>query len=144
MKITCPIAFKQVNARAVQINAALAVLLMLLFFFTPYKWIIVVLSIDFFVRGFLNSSYSFFNAVSGTIVRIFKIQPIKVNAGPKIFAARIGFIFCCIIAVSHLLNYRAISLIIGSVFVFFAVLETIFRFCVACKIYPFVYRMKIK
>ena len=140
----CPIAFKQVNERAVQINAALAVVIMLLFFFTPHRWLIVILSIDFFVRGFLNSSYSFFNAISKTIVRIFKIQPLMVNAGPKIFAARIGFIFCCIITLSYLLNYSTISLIVGYVFVFFAALEAIFRFCMACKIYPVVYRMKTK
>ena len=135
MKEMCPISFKQVNA-------ALAILSIIFFFFTPYKWIILVLSIDFFIRGFLNPSYSFYSAISKTILRIFKIKPLMVNAGPKIFAAKIGFIFCCMIAVSYLLNFQRISLIIGSFFVFFAALEAIFRFCIACKIYPFIYKMK--
>ncbi|MCD6225206.1 MAG: DUF4395 family protein, partial [Deltaproteobacteria bacterium] len=34
------------------------------------------------------------------------------------------------------------SLIIGSIFVFFAALEAIFRFCMACRIYPFIYKIK--
>jgi hypothetical protein len=142
MKEMCPISFKQVNERAVQINAALAIFSIIFFFFTPYKWIILILAIDFFIRGFLNVSYSFYSAISKTILRIFKIKPIMVNAGPKIFAAKIGFIFCCMIAVSYLLNFHRISLIIGSIFVFFAALEAIFRFCLACRVYPFIYKMK--
>jgi len=138
MKEVCPVSFKQVNERAAQINAALAIFSLIFFFFTPYKWIILVLAIDFFIRGFLNLSYSFYSAISKTILRIFKIKPLMVNAGPKIFAAKIGFIFCCMIAVSYLLNFQKISLVIGLVFMFFAALESIFRFCIACRIYPFI------
>jgi len=65
-----------------------------------------------------------------------------VNAGPKIFAAKIGFIFCCMIAIFYLFNFQKISLIIGSIFVFFAALEAIIRFCMACRIYPFIYKIK--
>ena len=142
MKEMCPISFKQVNERAVQINAALAIFSIIFFFFTPYKLIILILAIDFFIRGFLNVSYSFYSAISKIILRVFKIKPIMVNAGPKIFAAKIGFIFCCMIAVSYFLNSHKISLIIGSIFVFFAALEAIFRFCLACRVYPFIYKMK--
>ncbi|MCB2145748.1 MAG: DUF4395 domain-containing protein [Deltaproteobacteria bacterium] len=142
MKAICPLSFRQVNERAVQINAALALLSILIFFFTPYKWIIFLLSIDFLIRGFLNPSYSFYAAISKTILRIFNINPLMVNAGPKIFAAKIGFIFCCAIIVFYFLNYHAISLFVGSFFVFFAALEAIFRICIACKIYPLIYKMK--
>jgi hypothetical protein len=131
-----------VNERAVQINAALAILSIILFFYTPYKWLIFVLSIDFLIRGFFNPSYSLYSAVSKTILRILKTKPIMVNAGPKIFAAKIGFIFCCLIAVFYFLNCQAISLVVGSVFVFFAALEAIFRVCIACKVYPFIHKMK--
>ena len=138
MKKMCPISFKQINERAGQLNAALAVLSVILFFLTPYKWIILVLAIDFFIRGFLNPSYSFYSALSKTLLRTFKIKPLMVNAGPKIFAAKIGFIFCCLVGVSYLFNFHRISLVIGSVFMFFAALEAIFRFCVACRIYPYI------
>lgn len=142
MKEMCPISFKQINERVVQINAALAIFSIIFFLFTPYKWIILILAIDFFIRGFLDLSYSFYSTLSKTILRIFKIKPLMVNAGPKIFAAKIGFIFCCIIAVSYLFNFQIISLIICSIFVIFAALEAIFRVCIACKIYPFIYKMK--
>ena len=142
MKEMCPISFKQVNERAARINAALVVFSIIIFIFTPYKWIIFVLAVDFFVRGFLNLSYSFYSALSKTILRVFKIRPLMVDAGPKIFAAKIGFIFCCIIAVFYLFNFQRISLIISSILMLFAALEAIFRFCLACRLYPFIYKMK--
>ncbi|MBU0991893.1 MAG: DUF4395 domain-containing protein [Proteobacteria bacterium] len=138
MKEMCPISFSQINERAGQINAALAIFSMLLFFFTDNKWIIWVLTADFFIRGFLDPSYSFYGAVSKTILGVFKIKPLMVNAGPKIFAAKIGFIFCCMIAISHLIDSRAMGLAVGSLFMICAGLEAIFRFCVACKIYPLI------
>lgn len=138
MKEMCPISFEQVNERTAQINAGLTVFSVMIFLFTPYKWIIFILAVDFFIRGFLKLSYSYYSTVSKTILSIFKIEPIMVNAGPKIFAARIGFIFCCIIILSYLFNLQKISLIICSIFMFFAALEAIFRFCLACKIYPFI------
>ena len=141
MKEMCPISFSQVNERAVQTNAVLAVFSIMFFFFTPYKWIILILAVDFFIRGFLKPSYSFYSAISKTILRIFKIKPLMVNAGPKIFAAKIGFVFCCMIAVFYFLNFQETSLIISSIFVFFAALEAIFRFCVACRVYPFIYKI---
>ena len=143
MKEMCPISFKQVNEKAVQINATLVVFSIIIFLFTPYKWIIYILAIDFFIRGFLNSSYSFYSTISKSILRIFKIKPLMVNAGPKIFAAKIGFIFCCIIAISYLFNFQRIGLIISSILMLFAALEAIFKFCLACKLYPFIYKMKI-
>ena len=138
----CPISFKQINEKAVQLNAVLSVLSIILFFFTSYKWILLVLSADFFIRGFLDSSYSFYGAISKIILRILKIKPLMVNAGPKIFAAKIGFIFCCLTGIFYLLDFQKISLIVGSIFVFFAALEAIFRFCMACRIYPLIYKIK--
>jgi len=138
MKEMCPISSQQVNEAAVRINAALAVFSIIIFFFTPYKWIILILSIDFFIRGFLKPSYSFYGAISKTILTIFNVKPAMINGGPKIFAAKIGFIFCCMIAASYLLKFYGISMIIGAMFVFFATLESVFKFCLACKIYPFI------
>ena len=138
----CPISYKQLNERAVQINAALSLFSIILFFLTPFKWIMLVLSIDFFIRGFLNPSYSFFSIISKTILKVLKIKPLMVNAGPKVFAAKIGFVFCCVISTFYSLNFPLISLTFGLIFSLCVALEAIFRFCIACKIYPFIYKIK--
>ncbi len=140
MKEMCPISFSQVNEKVVRINATLSILSIILFFFTSFKLIILILGIDFFIRGFFNPKYSPYSAIAKTTLYIFKAEPLMVNAGPKIFAARVGFIFCCLIALSYFLNFEKLSLVIGSIFIFFAALEAIFKFCLACKIYPFIHR----
>jgi hypothetical protein len=63
-----------------------------------------------------------------------------VNAGPKVFAAKIGFVFCCAISTFYLLNFPLISMAFGLIFSMCAALEALFRFCIACKIYPFIQR----
>jgi hypothetical protein len=138
----CPISCKQLNERAVQINAALSLLSIIFFFLTPFKWIILLLSIDFFIRGFLNPFYSFFSVISKTILKVLKIKPLMINAGAKVFAAKIGFLFCCAISIFYLLNFPLISLILGLIFSLCAALESICRFCIACKLYPFIYNIK--
>ena len=139
MKEMCPISFSQVNEKVVRINATLSIFSLILFFFTSFKLIILILGIDFFIRGFLDPKYSPYGAISKSILYIFKAEPLMVNAGPKIFAARVGFIFCCLTALSWVLNFEKLSLIIGSIFIFFAALEAIFKFCLACRIYPFIH-----
>ncbi len=142
MQKICPISFRQVNEKVARINAGLTVLSVIIFLCTSFKLIILILGVDFFIRGFLNPNYSFYSAVSKTILNAFKTKPLPVNAGPKIFAAKTGFIFCCMAAIFYLLTFKKTTLIICLIFMFFAALEAIFKFCVACRIYPFIYKIK--
>jgi len=90
MNLMCPVSFKQINEKAVRVNAALAFLSILLFLLTPWKWIILIVGVDFFIRGFLNPQYSLFANISKGILSILAIKPVMVDACPKIFAAKIG------------------------------------------------------
>ncbi len=138
MRKVCPISFEQINERVARVNAALVFFSLLVFMLTSFKWIVFILGIDFLVRGFLNPSFSLFSAISKNVIRILKIKPVMVNAGPKIFAARIGFAFCCAIALCYIFDFYRTSFIFSSIFMFFAALEAIFGFCIACRIYPFI------
>jgi hypothetical protein len=115
----CPISFKQIDERVAQLNVALAILSIIIFFFTPYKWIIWVLNIDFFMRGFLDSLYSFYSGVGKAILRIIKMKALMIDAGPKIFAAKTGLIFSLMIGLCYFIILKRTSLIIGSLFMFF-------------------------
>ena len=143
MELMCPVSFKQVNENAVRITAALAAVSILLFLFTSWKWIILIVMVDFFIRGFLNPCYSLFGNISKNIVQVLKISPIMVDAAPKIFAAKIGFLFCCVLTVSWLFNIPGLSLIAGLIFTACAALEAGFKFCIACRIYPLVQRISL-
>jgi hypothetical protein len=138
----CPVSFKQINENAVRINAALAFFSILLFLLTPWKWIILIVGVDFFIRGFLNPQYSLFANISKKILTLLKAKPVMVDAGPKIFAAKIGFLFCCLLTASWFFALHQTALIAGAMFMICAALEAVFKFCVACQLYPFIYRMK--
>ena len=142
MNLICPVSFKQTNENAVRINAALAFLSILLFLLTPWKWIILLVGADFFLRGFLNPQYSLFANISRNILTVCKIKPVMVDAGPKIFAAKIGFLFCCLLTVSWIFALERTALVAGVIFMTCAALEAVFRFCVACRIYPLIYTAK--
>ncbi|MCI5144784.1 MAG: DUF4395 domain-containing protein [Candidatus Electrothrix sp. AR3] len=142
MNLMCPVSFKQINENAVRINAVLAIISILLFLFTSWKWIILIVAADFFIRGFLNPQYSLFANISKKILHLLKKKPAMVDACPKIFAAKIGFLFCCILIGSWLFHLDTVAMLAGFIFMICAALEAIFKFCVACKIYPLIYSMK--
>ena len=142
MKQACPISIEKVDENVVRTNAILTVLSLIIFLFTPYEWIIFVLGTDFAIRGFLNKKYSFYSAISKTIVSLFNAKPSPTNAGPKIFAAKIGTIFCGLLIICYILNLQSVIFIISIIFMFFAFLESAFGYCLACKIYPFIYKAK--
>ncbi len=137
MAEACPISFESINERVARANGALTVLSMIVFLFTPFKVIALILGADLFIRGFLKSSYSFYSFFSRNVLQVFNVKPVMTNAGPKIFAAKIGFVFCCIISLFHVFGMPSVCFIFGSMLLFFAFLEASMGFCVACQLYPY-------
>lgn len=137
MAEACPISFERINERVARVNGSLTVLSMIIFLFTPLKFIALILGVDLFIRGFLKSSYSFYSLLSRKILEILDVKPVMTNAGPKIFAAKIGFLFCCIISLFHFAGMPTMCFVFGTMLLFFAFLEAAFGFCVACQVYPY-------
>ena len=60
-----------------------------------------------------------------------------INAGPKIFAARIGLTLTVIAFLFALFNFNQAATITMAILGFFSFLEFSLGICVACKIYPY-------
>lgn len=142
MKTTaiCPISDKRINENVARGNATLTVLFLTAFVITSKVLLIVFLLIDFLLRGMELSRYSPFAIICSKVVKLLGIKPKIINAGPKLFAARIGLFFSLTILVSSLSGLEITAYILTGVFGVCAFLEAFFGYCVACKIYPFVYR----
>ena len=140
MNAMCPVSFEKVNENIARVTAVQTVLTILIFLFSPWKWIILIVTADFYIRGFWKPEYSLFAWISKKILLPFKIKPAMIDAAPKIFAARVGFIFSCMLLICWVFNLTIVALIIGVMFAACAFLEAAFRFCVACKMYPLVCR----
>ncbi len=141
MNVMCPVSFEKIDENVARINAAQAVVLLLLFLFSPLKWLIFIAASDFCIRGFWQPKYSPFAAISKKILELLKAKPVLVDAAPKVFAARLGFFFSFLLTAAWLLNQNAAAWVIGLMFAACALLEAAFRFCVACKMYPFICKM---
>ncbi len=142
MSQACPVSFKQVDENAARINAVLSAISVLLFLVTSYKFIMFFLAIDFFIRGFIDPLYSFYSAISKTFLRMSNIRPKLIEGSPKIFAAKMGFVFSTLIILFSVLDLQIVVRIIAIALIFFALLEGAFGICVGCNIYSFIERYK--
>lgn len=59
-----------------------------------------------------------------------------INAGPKIFAAKIGFWASAAIALAAFFDIPAAYYAFGGILAIAASLEALFEYCLGCKIYP--------
>ena len=137
----CPISNKKVDENVARLNGGLTVTLLGLFLITNNIFLIIYLLIDFFLRSAELSDYSPLANVSKFVIEKTGIKKKPINAGPKIFAARIGVVFNLAILISILFDLNTATYILVGIFGICAFLEAAIGFCVACQIYPFLYRL---
>ena len=140
----CPVSDKKINENVARINGAFTVLLLLLSGLTHSIIPVVFLAADFLLRASDYSGYSLVGISSKGIVRYFGLNENIINAGPKIFAARLGFVLTGLIIFSFILNAYIPAIALGGVLGLFSFLEASFGLCIACEIYPYVYRLLYK
>lgn len=137
----CPISFKKIDENVARLNGFFTVLLLVVFLLSSSIIPVLFLLVDFLARGFERPQWSLLARMSKFILLTFKAKPRLINAGPKIFAARIGLLFSVLITLSVLFQLNTPAIIFTVIFGFCAFLEAAFNYCVACKLYPIFYRI---
>lgn len=140
----CPVSDKKINERVARINATFTVLILLTFVITKSVLPVLFLVADFLLRAGEYSKFSLVGISSKGIVKYFAFEKVFINAGPKLFAARIGFFLSSIIAITFFLGFYFLAYSIAWVLVLFSFLEAAFGICVACEIYPYTYKFFYK
>jgi len=140
MSLVCPISNNYIDENVARLNASFTLLLVLIFMFTPFKWIIFFLGIDFLLRRIEGGKYSLIARTSRLTTGALGFKKVSINAGPKLFAANVGFLFAILIAGFYYSGLHSVSFGIAGVLVFFTLLESVFNICAACILYPFVSR----
>ena len=142
MSLECPFSPKTANEQVVRLTAFLVVLLMLVGLLSQLQWIALLLCFDFFIRGFTDRPWSPMRRAAKALARLLFLKPKMINAGPKIFAAKIGFIFCTIISIAAFAGLHQTARILAELLVLLAALETFFKICVGCHIYSLIQTIK--
>lgn len=140
----CPISDKRINERVARLNGFFTVLLLMFFGFTQRWFIPAFLVIDFLMRSGSLSKFSLLGFSSRNIIKLLSIEKLLINAGPKIFAARIGLIISSAILVTSVTGLNLLALSLAGILGLFSFLEAVLGFCVACEIYPYVYQLLYK
>ena len=135
MNLICPVSTKQMNDKVARINALIILGLLIITVLTNFEWIIILLALDFTIRGSSEFPFSPITYVSKKISEKLKQIPTMINAGPKIFAARIGFIFCVLISILLIMKAIIVANILIIIFAILVGMEGVFGFCVACHYY---------
>lgn len=136
--ISCPIVYENVNAKLTRTYALITFAIVLLFVFTPFKEVIYISALDFFIRVFFGLKYSPICFVIKRILKWAKIPRNMVNAGPKKFASKIGLIFTVLMSISLYFDLSTIAMVVGLISIAAIGAEALFGFCAACYLYNFV------
>ncbi|KPL14872.1 MAG: hypothetical protein AMS23_05520 [Bacteroides sp. SM1_62] len=139
----CPVNERQINENVTRLNALVTFIVVTVFIFTPYKWILFFLPLDFALRAWFQGRFSPIGRMNNYLVRSLNLGESLINEGPKLFAARIGLILSAGAVISFFAGLTVIAYVLGGFLVFFSFLEAVFGFCMACKIYPFIYRSRV-
>ncbi|HLP05393.1 MAG TPA: DUF4395 domain-containing protein [Paludibacter sp.] len=143
MKATafCPISNRKIDEHVARLNGAFTLLFLGLFFATGHVSALFVLFVDFFLRSGKFFRYSLFSFFSRNITAAISLKPTLINAGPKIFASRIGLLFSLVLLVGFIFGATNTTLIVGAILGACAFLESVLGYCVACQVYPFVHKL---
>ncbi len=142
MNAECPFSPKTVNEKVARLTAFLVVILLLAGLFSILEWIALFLCIDFFIRGFTDLPFSPVGRAARCLAKILRREPKLINAGPKIFAARIGCIFCGIIAILSFTGLYTAAGLLTEILVLLAGAEAFAGICVGCYLYTLLQHVK--
>lgn len=132
----CPISSKQINENISRMNAITTVLFTVAYVITFSKVFLVVIFADFLLRNAFEGKYSPVMIMNRYIADAVLMRVQLINAGPKIFSARIGLMLSSAALVFGFFSLDSAALAFLLILGFFSFLEGVFGFCVACKIYP--------
>ena len=132
----CPIGPGQVDENVVRLNALGTLVLVAISMATASPVPVLFLAIDLSLRILLRGRYSPLVRVNRLLARRLRLEPVLVNAAPKILAAKIGFAAALAMVLLIHQGVHGAGIAVGSALVLFTFLESAFGICVACLIYP--------
>jgi len=140
MSLVCPISDNYIDENIARMNALFTFGFVLIFLLTPFKWIIFLLAADFLLRRVLQGRFSVVSRISVLTTGALALRKVQINAGPKLFAANVGFALSILAAVLYFTGFPYVSYALAGTLAFFTLLESVFNICAACILYPFVSR----
>jgi len=135
MSPTCPISTKRVDTNMVRIISLQVVVFTLVLIFTQNSFFALILLFDFAVRTLRKTEWSPFHTLGKLVLNRWGGEAKLCDESPKRFALYLGLIIALFLALFYLAGSVQIATVIATVLLACALLETLFDFCIGCKIY---------
>ena len=142
MSPSCPISTKRVDTNMMRIISFQVVLFTLALIFTQEKLFALILLFDFSVRALRMTGLSPFHVVGKFILNGWGAEPKLCDESPKRFSLYLGLIVSFFLSLFYIAGMIAIAMPIAVVLLTCALLETLFDFCIGCKIYYVIQMIK--
>ena len=133
--VSCPVNGTRINEHVVRLIAAQVIILGATAWWFEQPLITLFLLIDFGFRAFDGARFSLLRQLAFGLTLLFKLTPKPTDAAPKQFAALLGLLVIATFLFSQLIDLPITALIIVSLLIVFATLESVFSFCVGCVMY---------
>ncbi|MBW6488289.1 DUF4395 domain-containing protein [Sulfurimonas sp.] len=139
---SCPVNFKKVDQNVVRIMAGLVSAIGVIFIISPQLWLLAILLYDFLVRSLSYKNASPLFHLARLIAKTLGLKKEDIDAGPKEFALKMGFVFVFISFLMFASGEVVVAALVVAVLVICAFLEVAFNYCIGCQIYILLKRFK--
>lgn len=134
--LICPTSTERLSHQVVRLTGLMMAGLLLLYLWTGSPWFIWAAVIDYTVRAFSLFATSPFSWLAAQIVGLLGWQIRTIDKAPKIFAARVGWLFAFLGALL-IGPFPILGVALILTLMTFALLESIIDFCMGCVIYTY-------
>jgi len=144
MSPSCPISSVRVDSHLVRVISVQVALITLIVMITQFKFLSLLLFLDFLLRVFRLSNLSPFSLLGNKILAYYSVEPKYCDESPKRFALYLGLSVSFFIACFFFIGMGTLAVTFSFVLLICALLETLFDYCIGCKIYYAIQITKIK
>jgi len=135
MSQTCPISTRRVDSNMVRMISFQVALFTVILLITQESSFALILLFDFFMRTIRQPNLSPFHVVGKFILTGWGVAPKLCDESPKRFALYLGLVISLFLVVFYVAGFTAFASAISIILLICALLETLFDFCIGCKIY---------
>ena len=135
--IICPISTVKIDLNVSRLTVFINVVLMALFVYTLNPIYLAIVTIDYFIRAFLDGTYSPIRYVAAQIVSVLPLEKKPIGLAQKVFASRLGFLCAIASGFFLMLGYTTASIISIGILLVLSFPDSVLNFCVGCLIYNY-------
>ena len=135
MSPSCPISTRRVDANMARIISFQVALFTMIFLVSQESFFVLLILLDFFIRALRQSNFSPFQIVGHFALKGWGIAPKLCDESPKRFALYLGLGTSLFIVIFFVAGFTTLASVLSIILLICALLETLFDFCIGCKIY---------